>query len=271
MSDTDTDDLEAEAQRMAQEARQPKRRVRPRLARALARAQDMEVDSPAGPIMAWRLGEGPATLLIHGWQDDNALWSPMIDACEALGRSVVAFDLPGHGWSKAEQSSGDLAGEAALAVARALGPIDSVVGHSFGCPTSIYAMANGLDVDRAVMIASPTPRTKPSERFNDDWVQSMIDEGEDPDVVSRAAEILREGVKTGNQDMQRAEERIAGMTAKALIIHSMDDDACVVGNAYALNEHWPGSELFLTDELGHRLIAQDAAIIQRTIDFVEGL
>ena len=65
----------------AQEASKPKRRVRPRLARRLADAQDMEVDTPNGPVMAWRLGDGPATLLVHGWEADNALWSPMIDAC----------------------------------------------------------------------------------------------------------------------------------------------------------------------------------------------
>jgi pimeloyl-ACP methyl ester carboxylesterase len=270
MSDLHDDDLETEALRLADEARRPKRRVRPRLARALARGEDVEVDTPHGPVMAWRLGVGPATLLVHGWEDDNALWSPLIDACETLGRAVVAFDLPGHGWSPAEAHSLAAAGEAAVAVARALGPIDSVVGHSFGCPTTIHALGHGLDVPRAVLIASPIPRTEARDRYNADWVQEMIDEGEDPAVVARAAEILRERLNAPDPDFVAAEASLEAMTAKALIIHSFDDDACPVGNARAMADRWPGSELFLTDELGHRLIAQDHAIVQRVVDFVEG-
>jgi len=270
MSDLRDDDLETEALRLAEEARRPKRRVRPRLARALTRGEDLEVDTPHGPVMAWRLGVGPATLLVHGWEDDNALWSPMIDACEKLGRAVVAFDLPGHGWSPAEAHSLEAAGEAAVAVARALGPVDSIVGHSFGCPTSLYALGHGLDVPRAVMIASPVPRTKPYDRFNDDWIQEQIDEGEDPLVAARAAEILRERMSQPDQAFASIETAIAAMTAKALIVHSFDDDACPVGNAQAMAELWPGSELFLADDLGHRLIAQDQPIVQRVVDFVEG-
>ncbi|MDR3512810.1 MAG: alpha/beta hydrolase [Caulobacteraceae bacterium] len=270
MSDLHDDDLETEALRLADEARRPKRRVRPRLARALSRGEDVEVDTPHGPVMAWRLGVGPATLLIHGWEDDNALWSPLIDACEQLGRAVVAFDLPGHGWSPSEAHSVEAAGEAALAVARALGPIDSVVGHSFGCGVTVYALAHGLEVSRAVLIASPVPRTKPYERFTEKWIQEQIDDGEDPEVVARAAEILRERLNDPAEPGYSAEADMPRMTAKALILHSIDDEACPVGNSEAMAGLWPDSDLVLTDELGHRLIAQDAAVVRRVIDFVEG-
>jgi pimeloyl-ACP methyl ester carboxylesterase len=270
MSDLHDDDLESEALRLAEQARRPKRRVRPRLARALSRGEDVEVDTPHGPVMAWRLGVGPASLLVHGWEDDNALWSPLIDACEKLGRAVVAFDLPGHGWSPAESHSLEAAGEAVLAVARALGPIDSIVGHSFGCAASIYALGHGLDAPRAVMIASPVPRTKPYERFGEDWIQEQVDDGEDPAVAARAAEILRQRMNDPDQRMYDVEADIPKMTAKALILHSIDDVACPVGNSQAMADLWPGAELVLTDELGHRLIAQDSAIVQRVVDFVEG-
>jgi pimeloyl-ACP methyl ester carboxylesterase len=271
MSDLHDDDLETEALRLAEEARKPIRRVRPRLARALTRGEDVEVETANGSVMAWRLGVGPASLLVHGWNDDNALWGPLIDACEQLGRAVVVLDLPGHGWSQSEALGLEAAGEAVMAVAAALGPIDSVVAHSFGCPTSIYALAKGLGADRAVLIGSPVPRTKPFEdRFNNDWEREMIDNGEDPEVVARAAEILRERLSQPEAAFGEIDRTIAGMTAKALILHSLDDDACPYANAEAMADLWPGSELVITDELGHRLIAQDPAIIQRVVDFVEG-
>src|SRR5580692_929094 len=90
MTDLPPDDLDAQALEMLEEAAKPKRRVRPRLARKLADAEDLEVQTPNGPVQAWRLGVGPASLLVHGWEDDNALWSPLIDACAATGRATAS-------------------------------------------------------------------------------------------------------------------------------------------------------------------------------------
>ena len=59
----------------------------------------MRVQSRWGDLCSWRLGSGPAVMLVHGWQDDNSLWSPLIDELDRRGRALVAFDLPGHGAS----------------------------------------------------------------------------------------------------------------------------------------------------------------------------
>jgi pimeloyl-ACP methyl ester carboxylesterase len=269
MSDLGAADLEAEARRLVEELGKPKRRVRPRLARLLNEAEDLEVATSFGGIMAWRLGTGRATLMVHGWEDDNALWSPLIDLNAEMMRGSVAFDLPGHGWSPAEDCSIQAAGKAVLAVAEAFGPIDSVVAHSFGCPTTIYALGHGLEAPRAVLIGSPVPRTKPYDRTNHDWSKEQIDAGEDPEVVARAAEILRERMANATEPFAAIDDEIKAMTAKALILHSIDDDAAPYENARAMADLWPGAELVLADDLGHRLIAQDQAIVQRIIDFVE--
>jgi len=271
MTDLSDPALDAEAMALIEEAAKPKRRVRPRLARRLADAQDMQVDTPHGPVMAWRLGDGPASLLVHGWEDDNALWSPLIDACADIFRAVVVLDLPGHGFSPSEVHSVDAAGEAIVAVGKALGPIDSIVAHSFGCPASIHALSHGLRVDKAVMIASPMPRTKgrDDDSWNRRWKDRQLERGADPEVVDRAAEIMAaewQG-KAGGQALVEAE--IPSMTAKALILHSMDDEVCPFGNSQEMAARWPGSELFPLDGLGHRLIAQDPEVIARVIAFVD--
>ena len=270
MSDLHDDDLESEALRLAEQARRPKRRVRPRLARALSRGEDVEVDTPHGPVMAWRLGVGPASLLVHGWEDDNALWSPLIDACEQLGRAVVAFDLPGHGWSPANPIRWRPPARRCWRWrARSDRSIRSSATPSAAPPASMRS-ATGWTRRAAVMIASPVPRTKPYERFGEDWIQEQVDDGEDPAVAARAADILRQRMNDPDQRMYDVEADIPKMTAKALILHSIDDVACPVGNSQAMADLWPNAELVLTDELGHRLIAQDSAIVQRVVDFVEG-
>jgi pimeloyl-ACP methyl ester carboxylesterase len=98
----------------------------------------------------------------------------------------------------------------------------------------------------------------------------LVQDGLDPEVVARAGEILRAQLADPESAFLNIDKAIAGMTAKALVIHSFDDDACPVANAQAMADLWPGAELFLADDLGHRLIAQDHAIVQRIVDFVEG-
>ena len=274
MSDLGAADLEAEARRLVEELGRPKRRVRPRLARMLNEAEDLEVATAHGGIMAWRLGSGPATLMVHGWEDDNALWSPLIDLCAEMMRGSVAFDLPGHGWSPAEECSIQAAGAAVLAVAEALGPIDSVVAHSFGCPSTIWAMANGLKVQRAVMIASPVPRTETRSQARDmtRWEQAQLHEGVDPEVIARARVIMAERppMRSNDPDFD-IEAVLPTLTAKALILHSMDDEQCPVANSQRMAELWPGSELVLLDGLGHRLVAQEPDVVARVFEFVDAM
>jgi pimeloyl-ACP methyl ester carboxylesterase len=274
MSDLGAADLEAEARRLVEELGKPKRRVRPRLARMLNEAEDQEISTPHGGIMAWRLGTGRATLMVHGWEDDNALWSPLIDLCAEMMRGSVAFDLPGHGWSPAEECSIQAAGSAVLAVAEAFGPIDSVVAHSFGCPSTIWAMANGLQVERAVMIASPVPRTETRSQARDmtRWEQAQLHEGVDPEVIARARELMAERpMMRSNDPGFDIEAVLPTLTAKALILHSMDDEQCPVANSQRMAELWPGSELVLLDNLGHRLIAQEPDVVARVFEFVDAM
>lgn len=266
--------LDADAQRVLAALR-PRRRARPRLAEPLRDARDEAVATPFGPVIAWRLDPWggspttPATLLVHGWEDDNALWGPMIEACLAVGRPVVVFDLPGHGFSPAERCSIGSAAAAVRAVAEAMGPIDSAVGHSFGCVAITRALGDGLAARRAVLIATPMPTAKAGGSHWD-----------------RAQEAL--GV--GDAAMERAkamfedEERIfppfdypalaASMTAKALFIHSLDDEGCPPENSRILADAWgggtgPGAALTWVDGLGHRLVAQDEATLAGVVDFLE--
>jgi pimeloyl-ACP methyl ester carboxylesterase len=264
MPPAEDQDLDAAAERLIEEAMRPKRRVRPRLAEPLHAAEGREVDTPAGPVMAWRLGYGPAALLVHGWEDDNALWGPMIDHLKANGRAVIAFDLPGHGYSAAELHEPDAAVKAVTAIAAAFGPIDAVIGHSFGCVAAIMALDTGLEVRRAVLIASPIPKNRASilDRYRQ--------KGLAPEVVDRAIALYTARQATGGPpfDIEAACRR---MRAHALIVHSMDDEQCPPQNARILADAWPGSELVWTDGLGHRRVAQDEATTQRAADFIEGL
>lgn len=256
---TDSISLDEQAIALLREGRSPRRRARPRVSRALADAVDHSISIPAGDIAAWRLGEGPAVLLVHGWEDDNALWGPAIDEFARWGRPVVALDLPGHGFSPAEDASVDSASQAVMAVAEQVGPIFAAVGHSYGCAVLIRAMQKGLKLDRVVMIASPVPRTRGR--------RPMEADGIDPAVLARAEEL-----RTEHTERQTAavEASLRDLQTPLLAIHSIDDDQCAMENSQRMVSLAPKAELMLVDGLGHRFVAQDPDVLQRTVEFVEG-
>ena len=249
--------LDDDAHALLKEVLTPKRRARQRLAEPLRDALHVEIESPAGKIAAWRLGQGPAVLLVHGWQDDNSLWAPLISALSEIGVASVAFDLPGHGFSGDAPCSPSSAAAAFEHVARQLGPIDAVVAHSFGGPVTGFALLNGFTARRIVLIAPPRGR-------NRRWFDFAEERGIGKDVVHRARELYAaEAGLRASFDLAEVASPI-----ETLVLHSMDDDAVEWDNGDAIAKQWPNAELALCDGLGHRMIAQDRGVIERIVNFV---
>ncbi len=250
-------DAEDRARQFMHTLGHPRRRARPRTAPGLADAEHRMIDG----IAAWRLGEGPAVLLVHGWEDDHSLWTPLIDQLAPIGRAVVALDLPGHGFSEGDRSPLLLAAKAVASVADAFGPIDAVVAHSFGSPATVTAIEeHGLAPERVVLIGSALHQRgqimRIAERYDiPDSVVEQIFASYEADV----------GKPVDWFDLRRS---APAMTARALILHSLDDDACDYTGAQELAALWPGAELALTDGLGHRMICQTPSVIDRIVDFV---
>ena len=276
MADAKDDEIEIAAQRLFESMAMARRRPRPRVAEPFRKgAEDKVIETAGGGVQAWRLGEGPAVLLVHGWEDDNSLWGPLIEQFVDFGRSVVAFDLPGHGFSPAETVSVQQAGAAILDVVREFGPIESVVAHSFGCPSTMHAMQNGLEVERVVLIAAPMHR-KP--KVNPD---GTIDESRPmgrrpgyntapPEVMKRAQELYQERMG-GAREVFDMEEAAPQMKAKALMIHSLDDETIPPASSKDLAALWPGAKIELVDGHGHRFVCQDDDVIRVIVDFIEGI
>lgn len=255
--------LDAEADALLDRALSPKRRARARVAEALVGVEPLNVETPDGRVAAWRTAPGSAVLLVHGWEDDNALWGPMIDALTANGRPVLALDLPGHGHSEAAFKGAEASARAILAVTAALGPVDAVIGHSFGCIALAAALDLGLGVERAVMIAAPIPR---NANARIDHLRSL---GAPDALVDRALQRLAQRPMAAAEpyDVLAAASR---MKTRALFVHSLDDEQCLAEDARRLASAWPGADALYLDGLGHRFVAQDAEVTRRAADFVDG-
>jgi len=212
-------------------------------------------------VQAWRWGEGPAVLLVHGWEDDHHCFDAIIAALVKRGQAVVAFDLPAHGKSGGTQSTIPLAAQAVAGVAKALGPVRAVAGHSLGGAAMTFAITEGwLDVERAVVIAAPTGPTYMlnaiAKRF-----------GMSEERKEKLFEELKRVVGYRPEEIELL-PKIASLEIPALIVHSKDDAMVrfVTGEKWAAN--WPGAQLIALEKLGHRRLLFDPAIAGKIADFL---
>lgn len=212
-------------------------------------------------VQAWRWGEGPAVLLVHGWEDDHHCFDAIIAALVKRGHAVVALDLPAHGKSGGAQSTIPLAAQAVAGVAEALGPVRAVAGHSLGGAAMTLALTEGwLSAERAVVVAAPTGPTYMlhaiAKRFGMDEERKESLFRELKRVIGYRPEEIELMPKVGSLDIP------------ALIVHSKDDAMVrfVTGQKWA--EHWPGAQLLALERLGHRRLLFDPATAGKIAEFL---
>ena len=238
----------------------PARRAEPRLAAGLGTVDRQLVSSPQGMVAAWRVGEGPAVLLVHGWEDDNSLWAPLIEALVVRERPFVVFDLPAHGFSDGEWGLTSEAADGALAVVAAMGPIDAVVAHSFGVGAAMFAMSERLTVDRAVFIAPPLGT---SNR----WLRYAQRLGVSDEIALTAQSIYEQQIGSARATYDfRAE--LVEFDVDLLLIHSADDERTSLSDSQEVVSRCRRAELFVVHGLSHRRTARDPDVVARIADFV---
>jgi pimeloyl-ACP methyl ester carboxylesterase len=238
----------------------PKRLREARVAERLASIEPDIVPSRWGDLCSWRLSSGPAVLLVHGWQDDNSLWSYLIDEFERRGRAVVAFDLPGHGSSGGDWGVSFEGSDAIVAVAQALGPIDAVVAHSAGCGMTVGAIGEGWTVERAVFIAPPVEGGDRWRRYAD-----KLGVSDEIALAAKATYYQALGAARAEWDARTAYPAI---DLDVLVIHSRDDEHEPVANSQEIVPLMRHARLELVDGLTHRRTARDPSVIKLVADFV---
>jgi pimeloyl-ACP methyl ester carboxylesterase len=121
--------------------------------------------APGRSLSALVWGQGdPELVLVHGGSQNAHTWDTV---ALALGRPLVAVDLPGHGHSDGpgDRDGGQLSAEGnavdVAVVVRALAPdARAVVGMSLGGLTTIALAAEAPDVVRRILLVDVLPGLK---------------------------------------------------------------------------------------------------------------
>jgi pimeloyl-ACP methyl ester carboxylesterase len=229
----------------------------------LRAAQWQELPHRERPIAVYRWGQGPAVLLVHGWQGRGSQLAAFAAPLTAAGFGVVAFDAPAHGRTPGRATNLPEVSAALQAVAAAHGPVHGVIAHSFGAVCMLDALGDRLRAARVVTISAPASLEFMVRRFAD-----ML---ELPEPALRVHRRLLE--EQFGPDLWRRfapTEMARRLDVPALVLHDEQDRDVPWQEGAALADAWPGARLVRTAGLGHRQILRDPAVIERVVAFMTG-
>lgn len=271
----DGPDLDAMLAAVIDHACTPGPRREPRLAAELVDAERVDVDTPHGTVAAWRVGTGPAVLLVHGWRDSARLWDPLMAALKARGRAFVALDLPAHGFSGGERCMVAEVADSVGAVARQLGPIDAAVAHSFSANATAIAVGEGVPAKRLVCIAPPGAYKRPTEAAAGGsnpayqrWRRLADDLGFDVSVGEQAHDLYLASLGESRAAWTFG-EGVATLDCDVLLMASVDDERFNLEAARALAEHLPRGTFVELSGLDHRGSARGPSAVAAIVEFLD--
>jgi pimeloyl-ACP methyl ester carboxylesterase len=210
-------------------------------------------------LSVWEFGQGPAILLVHGWNGHAGQMQGFIKPLVDSGFRVVAFDHPGHGRSSEKHVTVLDLREAILAVARRFGPIHGLIAHSLGATASVLAVHGGLAVERMVVMAPPVE----VPYFVRAFASSL---GLRKDLTGGMLDLVRRelGGDLESLDLRRIAPQ---MHIPLLVIHDPEDYEVPFSHGQSLAAAWPGAQLEALKGYGHRRLLSAPKSIERAVAF----
>jgi pimeloyl-ACP methyl ester carboxylesterase len=219
------------------------------------------VSSRIAGMQVWSWGRGPTVLLVHGWNGRATQLGGLVRPLVTRGYRVVAFDAIGHGDSDGKQSSLPELANCIRQVVEELGGVYAIVAHSLGGAATTFALAYGLQVERAVFISPPADPREFLRIFG-----AAL--GITNDVRERVRERVERRLGVPMEEML-AHEIAPRMEVPLLVIHDRDDKEVPLAVGRGLARQWPGAELIITEGLGHQRILRDPDVRDAAVSFVD--
>lgn len=189
-------------------------------------------------------------LVVHGWSSEAAFMTAMAEPIRRAGFRVVLFDLPAHGLSFGRRTNLIECAKATLAVAEHLGPLVSIVAHSFGGMIALLAaeghppMPRALQCGSMVLIACPNRLSDITTDFAGQW--GMTAAGQ------KAFERRLERVGWRPLRAYSMVALLASSAFRLLVVHDRQDRDVPFMCAEEIVSGYGRAELVAFDGFGHR-------------------
>lgn len=205
-------------------------------------------------------GDGPVVILLHGWSGRATQLCEFVEPLTAQGYKVAAFDAPAHNLSPGKYADLVFFSESLSALANHYGNVHSVIAHSMGGAATLHALQNGLKIESAVLIGTPS---NPGDIITN--FQHIINASE-----KTGKYITRYIEKTYGKPFEKFHARETGRDANLplLVVHDEDDKEVSVRDAEALQPVLKQGRFFITRGLGHTKILRNAEVIAEAVAFI---
>lgn len=211
-------------------------------------------------LSALRWGQGPAVLLMHGWEGRPTQFASLITVLVENGYSVIALDGPAHGRSPGREAHVLLFARAMLEAAAELPPLHAVVGHSMGGASAMLAVQLGLRTEALVSIAAPSRLLDVLRGF-----AGMVG------LPSRArSAFIQEVELTLGMPLKHLDVAHYQMNLPGLIVHAEDDTFVPVSASQVIHDAWFDSRLLRLEQGGHQRVLADPRVVDAVLALLAG-
>lgn len=219
-----------------------------------------KLDDSGDYYLRYSWGQGPAVLLVHGWGGSGLQMAHFAKPLAEAGYRVITFDAPAHGGSPGKRTNMMEFAQVVQDIALHVGDFYAIIGHSLGGAAAAYAVSQGVKTKKLVTIGSPVSVAEILDEFARQVNASA-------GTINRLrAFIERFGAKSiGEMSFVHFAPRLR---QSGLVIHDQDDREIPYTQALDLFQQWGGSQLLLTEGLGHRRILKDEETIANILQFV---
>ncbi|MFD7263605.1 alpha/beta fold hydrolase [Streptomyces sp. NPDC059874] len=240
--------------------------LRPDEAEVMARAETGRLLVRGVPVTTYRWGDGgQPVLVVHGWSSRASRFAGFVEALRAQGRTVIAFDSPGHGESGGRAATVRDYREIIRLLHAEHGDFSAVLAHSIGVLAGLFTLRDRVRAGRVVAIGGIAEFGYLMEQF-----RARLGVGEAVERVLRRH--VEQRLFPGDADIwQRldASWRPTDVPVPMLLIHDTDDDIANPAQSRAIAAaHGDRARLIETSGLGHRRILADPEVIATAVEFI---
>jgi len=227
-----------------------------------ASLQWLDIQGERVALYRWGDPDQPLVLFSHGWSSYGLRVLPWLPVLRARGYAVASFDQIAHGRSSGRHATLPGFGQVLTEVARQLGPIDAMIGHSLGAAAVAMALSRGIPARRAVLIAPPADAGEATNRF-----AARLGIGGAARQALRRAVVARAGVPFEDILAQRL---VPALATPGLIVHDLEDQEVPWEEGERYARYWPQARLLNCQGLGHHRIVGDPSVMHAAVRFLGG-
>jgi pimeloyl-ACP methyl ester carboxylesterase len=225
---------------------------------------DIQIKNQIIPVRLW--GEGPLVVMMHGWSGSGAQFRKLIPGLVAAGYRVAAFDAPAHGDNPGKQTHLLEFVDTLLGIQQQIGPVHTLMAHSFGGMASMLASHRGLKVEQMVLFAPHLDVNEIHQSYSDLLnLNPELSMRFHEKIGARMSEII------GSDDIWdffTPQSLLKDREFSGLLIFDTEDEEIPLSQFKAVARYWEDSEVIETEGLGHHLILKDSIVIEKVLKFM---